>query len=166
MDIKKLTRCALFSAVALCISAVEMLLPSFSFMPPGSKLGLSNVVTMFASYALGLYSALAVALLKSLFVLVTRGFTAFLMSMAGGVCSTLVCYLLLKRSKNGYIGIGIIGAAVHNCAQTAVCAVYAGNAVLWYLPFLAAASVFTGSVSGFLLGLLIKYFPLKYFRKD
>ena len=88
------------------------------------------------------------------------------MSMAGGVCSTLVCYLLLKRSKNGYIGIGIIGAAVHNCAQTAVCAVYAGNAVLWYLPFLAAASVLTGSVSGFLLGLLIKYFPLKYFRKD
>ncbi len=168
MKTRKLTVTALFAAVAVAVNAAESLLPAVAFLPPGAKLGLSNVVTMFCSAVMGLPGALGVAVTKSLFVLATRGFTAFLMSAAGGIFSTCVCFLLLRYTKKhvGYLGIGILGAVTHNCAQTAVSALLAGKAILYYLPFLAAASAITGAVSGFVLGFLQKYFPIHIIGKD
>lgn len=164
---RKLTYTAVFSAIAVAVSAVESLVPLGAFMPPGAKLGMSNVVTMFASSCLGIPCALAIAVVKSLFVLATRGVTAFFMSLAGGLLSTLVCGLLIKSKKIffGRIGIGIIGALLHNSAQISVCSLYMGSAVFAYLPFLCLASLVTGSASGLLLGLTEKHFPNKIIDK-
>lgn len=145
---RKLTYTAVFSAIAVAVSAVESLVPLGAFMPPGAKLGMSNIV-------------------KSLFVLATRGVTAFFMSLAGGLLSTLVCGLLIKSKKIffGRVGIGIIGALLHNFAQISVCSLYMGSAVFAYLPFLCLASLVTGSASGLLLGLTEKHFPNKIIDK-
>lgn len=166
MKTKKLTLCALFAAAAIAVNAAEGFLPVTAFLPPGARLGLSNVVTMFASVSLGLPYALAIALLKSLFVLASRGVTAFLMSLAGGLLSTLVCGLLLTRGKRrlGFVAVGMIGALIHNCAQTAVCVIWTGSAILWYLPFLALASLVSGAAGGFLLALTDRYFPKKLLK--
>lgn len=88
---------ALLAALALALSFLEGLLPPLPMMPPGAKLGLSNLATMYAAGSLGLPSALFLAVFKGAFALVTRGGMAGLMSLSGGVVSTVVMWLLLKK---------------------------------------------------------------------
>ena len=50
---KQLTLCALLTAMALALSYLENLFPlSLAIPVPGVKLGLANIVTVFALYAL------------------------------------------------------------------------------------------------------------------
>ena len=105
----------LLAALAIALSFLEGLLPPLPMMPPGAKLGLSNIVTMYALTALSLPAALGITAVKAVFALL-RGGSAFLMSAAGGLLSTLVMALCLRlfRGKMGDIGIGIAGAVAHN----------------------------------------------------
>lgn len=155
----KLTLNAILAALAVAISAAEGLLPALAFMPPGAKPGLSNVVTMFASKTLSVLSALTIVGVKALFVLATRGLTAFFMSLAGGVISTVLTAYLLNRknSRLGCIGIGVLGAAAHNAAQITVAALLTNSGIFYYLPFLLAASVVTGSITGGILYLTFSF---------
>ena len=66
----------LLAALALALSFLEGLLPPLPFLPPGAKLGLSNIVTMYAAGTLGLPYAVFLALLKGGFALLTRGAVA------------------------------------------------------------------------------------------
>ena len=85
----------LLAALAIALSFLEGLLPPLPMMPPGAKLGLSNLATMYAAGSLGLPSALFLAVFKGVFALVTRGGMAGLMSLSGGVVSTVVMWLSL-----------------------------------------------------------------------
>ena len=149
----------MLAALAVAISAVEGILPSFAFMPPGAKPGLSNIVTMFASKTLSVYNALMIVGVKALFVLATRGVTAFCMSLAGGVISTVLTAFLLNRKNGrlGCIGIGVIGAVAHNTSQIAVAALITNSGIFYYLPFLIAASAVTGSITGVILYLTLSF---------
>lgn len=93
----------LLAALALALSFLEGLLPALPV--PGAKLGLSNIVTMYALTALSLPAALGITAVKAVFALL-RGGSAFLMSAAGGLLSTLVMALCLRlfRGKMGDIG--------------------------------------------------------------
>lgn len=77
----------LLAALAVALSFLEGLLPVIPI--PGAKLGLSNIVIMYALTSLNLPCALALAAVKAAFALL-RGGTAFFMSLAGGLLSTLV----------------------------------------------------------------------------
>ena len=44
----------MLAALALAFSFLEGLLPPLPMMPPGAKLGLSNIVTMYAAGSAGL----------------------------------------------------------------------------------------------------------------
>ena len=51
---KQLTLCAVLTAMALALSYLENFFPlSLAIPVPGIKLGLANIVTLFALYALG-----------------------------------------------------------------------------------------------------------------
>lgn len=146
----------LLTAQAVALSALESMLPALPFLPPGGKAGFSNIITMYAASSAGLPAALTIAFLKSLFVLLTRGGTAFLMSLAGGVVSTLLMALLLKSGRFGLIGVGVGGALGHNLAQFFVAVWLTGTpAIAAYLPVLLLFSLFSGTVTGFLLYLLL-----------
>ena len=136
----RLTTLAVLGALAIVLSALENLIPPLPMMPPGAKLGLSNIVTMFAAGTFGLIPSLAIALLKALFAGATRGVTALLMSLAGGLLSTLVMGLLfrLKRHAVSLLAVGILGAVAHNLA-----------------PFLLLYALVTGSVTGSALRILL-----------
>ena len=150
-----ITRTALLSTVALVLSYIEMMLPDFPFVLPGMKLGLSNIATMFALTSVNLPCALVVCVTKAVFALLMRGFTAFLMSLFGGLLSTLVMYLLLRIRSLGYIGIGIAGAFCHNLGQILVAYVYTDSTVFAYFGVLAVASIVTGSVTAFVVYILL-----------
>ena len=51
----------LLAALALALAFLEGLLPPLPAMPPGAKLGLSNIVTMYAAGSQGLPSAIFLA---------------------------------------------------------------------------------------------------------
>ena len=81
---------ALFLSLSLVLSWLEMQLPQAPFLPPGVKLGLSNVVTMYCLFFVNAPSAFLVAFLKSLFAFLMRGSFAGLFSFLGGLCSVTV----------------------------------------------------------------------------
>lgn len=149
----KIALFGVLSAVALTLSYLEGLIPTVAFMPPGAKMGFSNIATMFAASSMGLVSALAITFIKALFAGITRGVTAFFMSFCGGILSTVTMYLLFKLSKKtGYMAIGIICALVHNFGQLIVAIITAGNlSVLGYAPVLLISGTVTGAVTGTVL---------------
>ena len=145
---------ALFCAQAIVLSYLEGLIPTSSFMPPGAKLGLSNIITMFCAEAYGFPCALTVTVFKALFAFLTRGVTAGIMSLSGGLLSTIVMILLIKIKKVdiGYIGIAVSSAITHNAAQLFVSAfICATPMMVIYAPVLLMFSVVTGVLTGMML---------------
>ena len=151
---RRLTLTALLAALALVLSALEGMLPPLPGLPPGAKPGLSNLATMYAAGTLGLFPTLGIVLIKALFAGMTRGFTAMLMSAAGGLVSTTLTWLLLKKRTHGTIGIGILGALSHNFAQLLTAMAIVDTTMLAYLPWLCIFALCTGTLTGILLKLL------------
>lgn len=64
---KKLALCAVLTALALGLSTIENMIPISLLVPlPGIKLGLANIVTVFALYQLGAASALGILIARCL----------------------------------------------------------------------------------------------------
>lgn len=143
----KITQTALISAVALVLSYIEMMIPDMPFVLPGMKLGLSNIATMFALTSMSLPSAIVVCIVKAVFALFMRGFTAFMMSLCGGFLSVLAMYLLLKIKRVGFVGIGVGGAFCHNLGQILVAFAFTDETVFAYFSVLGLASIVTGTVT-------------------
>ena len=155
---RKTAYIGLLTAAAVALSFLESLLPVLPFLPPGAKAGFSNIITMFAASFLGLGPALCIALLKSVFVLVTRGMAAFAMSVCGGLLSTLVMWLCLKH-KGSLLATGVLGAVSHNTAQLAAAVLITGTpGLVYYYPLLFLFAVAAGIITGLLLKVI--YPPL------
>ena len=153
---RQLALCAVLTALALGLSTLENLFPVTLVIPlPGVKLGLANIVTVFALYQLGPLPALCIlaarCLLGSLFA---GNASALLFSLLGG---TLAMLVMLALSRLPVYGVSIGGAAGHNIGQMAAALITLGNtAVLGYLPFLLVVSLFTGALTGFVSALLLR----------
>lgn len=158
--IKRITFTALMTAMAVVLSFVESLLPTAYFMPPGSKLGLSNIPVMFSASKLSVAETLLIVVAKSTFVFITRGFTAFCMSLAGGILSGLCMIFIFRKTKGfGYMGIGVLSALCHNAGQLIVSFfLVQTTAIIGYAPVLLVASVFTGILTGTVLKISMPYF--------
>ena len=64
---RQLTLCAVLTAMALALSYLENFFPLSLAIPiPGIKLGLANIVTLFALYALGPGQALLILMARCL----------------------------------------------------------------------------------------------------
>lgn len=148
---KKVAFCGLLAALAIVLTMFENMLPEIPLLPPGCRLGLSNIVTMFCAGAIGLPAAVCIAFLKSGFVFLTRGITAGLMSLSGGIFSTLIMWLCLKYGRFGMIGVGICGALAHNAAQLFMAVLLTSPAVFSYTPFLILFSIPAGAATGTVL---------------
>lgn len=141
----------LLTALALAFSLLESMLPPLPGLPPGAKLGLSNVVMMYAAGTLGLPWAMALALVKGGFALLNRGAAAGAMSLSGGLLSTFCVWVLLKKTKASLALTGVCGALAHNTGQLLVAYALMGAAVVGYAPVLAGVSVATGLLTGTVL---------------
>ena len=143
---KKTAYLGLFLALALICSYIESLIP-FYFGIPGVKLGLTNIVVVMMLYCIGAKEALLVSLLR----IVLAGFMfgnmfSILYSLAGGILSFLIMYLL-KR----YTGLHVIaaGGISHNIGQLFVAALVVENYnILYYASVLIIAGIITGIVIG------------------
>ena len=107
MKTKDLTRMALLTAIALTIFMVELQLPGLSPVP-GIKLGLSNIVTVWAVFTMGPKKAAMILAARVFLGAVFSGqMSTILYSGAGGVCAIAITILSRKilTSKVGMAGI-------------------------------------------------------------
>jgi len=156
---KQLTLCALLTAMALALSYLENFFPlSLAIPVPGIKLGLANIVTVFALYALGSGQAFMILLARCFLGAVFAGnMNALIFSVMGGVTAMLVMILLKKWQKLSVYGVSIGGAAAHNCGQVAAAVLTLGNSgPLYYLPILLGVSLFTGALTGLIAACLFR----------
>ena len=156
---KQLTLCAVLTAMALALSYLENFFPLSLAIPiPGVKLGLANIVTVFALYVLGPGQAMLILLARCLLGAVFAGnMNALIFSLLGGVSAMLVMILLSRSRKLSVYGVSVGGAAAHNCGQVAAAVLTLGNtAPLYYLPILLGVSLFTGALTGLVTACLFR----------
>lgn len=141
-------------ALVLLLSFTENMLPSLPMLPPGVKLGLSNIVIMYSVFFLGKRQAFLLLLLKSGFALLSKGITAGFLSLGGGIISLLILFLLfsLKKRKFSYIMTSVFAAVGHNIGQLACSAILLSSAtVFYYTPVLLLSGICMGVVTGVVL---------------
>lgn len=160
MKTEKIAKIGMLIALAFVLSYLESLLP-ISFGIPGIKLGLSNLVVLFCLYRLGTKTAFCMAIVRIVLVGITFGnFSTMMYSLAGGVLSFIVMYLLKKSDKFSVQGVSVAGGVSHNIGQLIVAAIMLGNRMLaYYLPFLLVSGVLAGVAIGLLGSILIKRVP-------
>ena len=159
MKTNKVALLGIFGAVALVLSFLEgMLIPDIPFLPVGAKPGLSNIITMYIAGTMGFPGAIYITMLKVLFALITRGATGAFMSFSGGLLSTVAVCLLIKYQGRifSYLGLGIVGAVMHNLGQlVAACIVSGTFALMNYGKYLLIFALITGTVTGSVLLVLM-----------
>ena len=161
MHVRRLTACAILSAVALTIFVLEAQIP-VPLPVPGLKLGLSNVVTVFALAVLGWREALAIVLVRILLGnLATGQASAILYALAGGLLSFAAMALLRRVLKPGQLWLcGVCGGLMHTIGPMAVAVAITRTAgLLLYLPVLLLCGVATGALTGVSGQLLAKRVP-------
>ena len=146
---KKTAYLGLFLALALICSYIESLIP-FYFGIPGVKLGLTNIVVVMMLYCIGAKEALLISLLR----IVLAGFMfgnmfSILYSLAGGILSFLIMYLLKRYTGLHVISISAAGGISHNIGQLFVAALVVENYnILYYASVLIIAGIITGIMIG------------------
>lgn len=150
MPAKKTALLGLLTAIALTIFMIEAQIPPVVPLP-GVKLGLSNIVTVFAVFTLGAGEGAAVLACRIFLGAVFAGnFSSILYSASGGFCAILVTIGLKKVLQNNQIwAAGCFGAVAHAIGQMAIAVILTGTmGVLIYLPVLIIISLFTGLFTG------------------
>ena len=150
MKVRNLTAVSILSATALILFVIEAQIPTLIPIP-GIKLGLSNVVTVFTSYALSRKKAgLVLALRVILGGIFTGQALALIYSVSGAVLSyMLLCVIKRFFGKRQMWAVSGFCAIVHNAAQLGMAALIMRTAaVFWYAPALCISGVITGVFTG------------------
>jgi len=158
MKIKKLVLMALLSAIALTIFTLEAQIPALVPIP-GIKLGLSNIVTVFAVFFLGGWEAAAILFVRIFLGAVFAGnFSTVIYSAAGGFLALGVTCLLRRVLQDNQLWVaGCLGAVAHSIGQMAVAVPISGTPmILIYLPAMIVCSIITGLFTGCSAGFLVK----------
>lgn len=169
MQPKKLTLCGMLTALAIVLSLAERLFPLDAIVPvPGVKLGLANVVTLFALTRLSVRDAVAILLCRvALSSLLMGSVTAFLFSLFGGLLALAVMGLLLRAEGRfcSVLGVSVAGAAAHNIGQIIAAVIWMKTgAVVAYLPLLLVMSVPLGLVTGLTAAIVLSHLQKIDFR--
>lgn len=170
-NVRKLTFCAVLAAVALMLFVVEAQIPPLTAIP-GVKPGLSNIVTVFAVFALGWSWALAILFVRILVgTLLVGQFVSLMYSLAGGLLAFLLAVIIRRffTEKQMWI-VSVLSAVMHNIGQIAVAVVITGTKeIVFYLPVLLLSGIITGAFTGLcaqvLLNRLSAVGVLKYFHR-
>lgn len=152
---------ALLSAYAVGIHSIEALIPT---PIPWLRVGLANIITLTTLLLYGLKAGMTVTLIRvflgSFFAGTFLG-PAFVLSLGGGVSSTLVMWFskILFGRLFSPIGLSLIGALTHNIAQLflAYCFfVRKIEAVIIISPVIIFIGIITGAFNGIATSLIMK----------
>ena len=98
METRKIARMGLLTALALILSYVESLIPAFVAVP-GVKMGLANIVVVFALYTLGPGEAAIVSIIRVLLSSLLFGSILSLSYSAAGAIISLLSMIIMMKTK-------------------------------------------------------------------
>ena len=164
---QQLAAMGMLSALALALSFLESLIP---FQPglPGVKLGLANLVIVFALYRMNVHSALLINTVRILLSsLLFSGLFGLLYSAAGAAASLATMTLLLqinrKREQAGksilfsIFGVSMTGGVFHNLGQLLIAILILSSLnLVYYLPVMIISGIAAGLVNGMVAWLLLQ----------
>ena len=160
-QIQRLARCAMLTAIALTIFMIEAQIP-LPIAIPGIKLGLANIVTVYAVFMLSIRDATLILCSRVFLGAVFSGHMSTLLYSAGGGLLCLLSLILLRSilNKQQIWLASPIAAVCHNVGQLLVAAAVLGSwAVMAYLPYLVLAGVCSGLFTGLCAQFLIRRLP-------
>jgi len=156
---RRITLLALLTAIALTIFMVEAQIP-VPIAVPGVKLGLANIVTVYAVFLLGPADALLVLVARVFLGAVFSGqMMTLFYSMGGGLLAWLSMTVLRKGLTRQQIWLcSPVAAVFHNIGQlTVAAAILKSWAVMAYLPYLLLSGILTGLFTGLAAQFLIRH---------
>lgn len=160
MKLHRLTELSLLTAAALIIFITELRFPDI--LPiPGVKLGLANIITVYAVFR---YAPKETAMLVTARLLLGAMFSGNISALIYSASGAYLCLAGMLAVRNSipqkYIWLySVIGAILHNIGQIlAAIAVTRTTAVLSYLPVLMVSGCITGLFTGLCAQLLVKRF--------
>ena len=120
METRKIARMGLLVALAMILSYVESLIPAFVAVP-GVKVGLANIVVIFALYTLGPVEALTVSLLRVILSSFLFGSVLSLLYSLSGALLSLGGMIVMKKLKIfSTLVVSVTGGVLHNVGQILV----------------------------------------------
>ncbi len=145
----------LFITVALLLSSLELTLPRIPALP-WLKPGLANIVTITWLMRYGYRDTILYGFLRIWLTVFFFGFSFFSASLAfGGMITAVSAMAILvkvnaKKPLFGFVGIGVVGAFMHNIGQLSLLNILIGEASLVgiQLPLMSMISLATGSFTG------------------
>lgn len=156
---KRITNIALLTTIALTIFMIEAQIPPLVAIH-GIKLGLANIITVFAMFLLGprdtFYILICRIILGSIF---SGQMMSFLYSLIGGLfCYTLMLLLHKLLSRKQIWICSVFGAIAHNVGQICVAIVVTGTPmILSYLPILLFSGIIAGTITGIAAQMLVNH---------
>lgn len=156
--VRRLTRAALLTAIALTIFMAEAQLPA-PIPIPGVKLGLANIITVYAMYVLGPGDTLMILVSRIFLGAVFSGqMMTLLYSLGGGLCCFAAMLILRHLLDRNHLWLASPLAAIfHNMGQVLVAAAVMRTwVVVSYLPYLVLSGICSGLFTGLCTQLLIR----------
>lgn len=144
-------------ALAIALSIVESAITPMMGLMPGIKIGLANIVVMYAAFFMRPRQAVLLVVLKAFFVLITRGAVAGFLSLDGGLLSLAVMGLLFRLSwKPTWYILSVCGALAHNIGQLIGASLVLGTGLaMVYAPALMVSALVMGAVTAASLSALL-----------
>lgn len=162
MKASKLSLLALSVSLAMILSFVESQIPAMVAIP-GVKVGLANIVVVFALYKLGWKEAVVISLTRVFLVGLLFGNGISILYSITGASVSFAAMVLLKQAKVfSTMAVSVAGGVLHNLGQIAMACVIMGTDVLrYYAPFLLLSGTLAGIAIGVLAAIMIRRIDLK-----
>ena len=155
MKSAKITYIALLSALAVVFGYIESLFP-LPVPVPGIKLGISNIVILFAIIKMNRRDAFLIMLIKVMICSVLfSGINSLFYSLSGGIFS-FFAMIFAQKLNFSTIGMSMAGGVFHNLGQIFAASVLLSSfSAFYYLPILTVCGLFVGSAVGILCNIVI-----------
>ena len=146
---------AVLGALSVVFGYIESLFP-LPVAIPGVKLGISNIVVLFALLKMNKSDAFFVLIIKVLVCsLLFSGMNGFFYSVSGGILSFLAMISALQFDLSE-IGASMAGGVFHNVGQILAAAVILRSlSAFYYLPVLLLSGIIVGGIVGILCKTII-----------
>ena len=159
MKTRDITLIGVLTAISVVISIIESYFDFIGNIIPGLKLGLANIVVLFALYKYNFKTAISISMVRVFIVaLIRTGFGInFFFSLVGALFSVLIM-AIVKKTRLSIVGVSVLGSICHSIGQVLVGIIVLDNYnVMYYLPYLLLFSIPTGIFIGIITKRLIKY---------
>ena len=155
---RRLPRMGLLTALALILFTVEAQIPPIVPIP-GVKLGLANIVTVYAMFCLGPRDTLMILLVRIFLGSVFSGqMMTFFYSLTGGIfCYALMLVMRHVVTEQQIWVCSVLGALAHNIGQMIAAILIARTPeLIVYLPVLLISGIVTGAFTGMCAQIVIR----------